>query len=505
MNTKIYLLLFITASFFSACEKKSDVTLLSNAKEITEFKLDSSLNANYLKKSIEGTITNGEISLKIPQVVDAKKLVTSFKFEGKSVSVGDIIQQSGVTANDFTKEFSYTVSANDGSKKIYKVKTEILPELLPGVPHIYINTENGSNITSKDVYLKANLKIDGAGVYENYEGTTSIKGRGNSTWSLPKKPYRLKLDTKSPLLGLSAERDWILLANYLDGTLMLNAIAFKAARLLDMPFTNTAIPVDVTINGVYQGNYMFTEQKEVETNRINVGDGGVLLELDIYFDEPWKFSSGNYLLPVMIQYPELDKIAKADANVQFGKIQSDFEIMEQAVASTTFPNNNYLNYIDATSLVRYLIVYDLMLNEEINHPKSTYIYKHKGGKYMMGPIWDFDWAFGYEDTYTYFSTPNKPLFWTGNSSGNGSLFFGRFMEDPAIRSLYKKEWNQFKAQKLPQLNTYIDNYSEIIKVSYPKDYAKWGQGSGNLKLDVQNLHKWFNDRAAYLDRYVAGW
>ena len=504
MKNQLYFLLLITVSFLTACDKKADIIPpLSDVKEITEFKLDSSLNSNYLKKTIAAVISEGEINLQIPQVVDATKLVASFTFEGKLVAIGGIIQQSGVTPNDFTKDLIYTVNAEDGSQKNYKIKVNILPELLSGVPHFYINTENGTDVTSKDFYLKATIKIDGAGVYDNYEGTTSIKGRGNSTLSYPKKPYRLKLDSKAPLLGLSAEKDWILLANYLDVTLMSNAIAFKAARLFDMPFTNTAIPVDVTINGEYRGNYTFTEQKEVEDNRINVGAGGVLLEFDTYYDETYKFRSGNYDLPVMIQYPKLEKMPAADADVQFEKIKTDFGLMENAIASPNFPNNNYLDYIDGTALVRYLIVYDLMLNEEINHPKSTYLYKHKDGKYKMGPVWDFDWALGYEGTYTYFGTPNKPLFWNGTAKG--TVFFKRLMTDPAIRSLYKKEWNQFKSNKLPQLHTYIDDYAKILKVSYQKNYALWKSGSGNLELDVQNLHKWFNQRAAYLDTYVAGW
>ena len=159
MKKNLYLLLFLAVSFVTACEKKNVVTPLSGAKAITEFKLDSSLNSNYLKKSIHATISDGEISLKIPQVIEAKNLIASFTFEGKTVDVGGIPQVSGLTPNDFTKDLNYTVTAEDGSKKNYKVKVIILPELLPGVPHIYINTENGAEILSKEVYLKATLKI----------------------------------------------------------------------------------------------------------------------------------------------------------------------------------------------------------------------------------------------------------------------------------------------------------------------------------------------------------
>lgn len=387
------------------------------------------------------------------------------------------------------------------SERAYRIKVEILPELKAGVPHLYINTENGAPVDSKENYVKATLRIDGAGVYEDYEGNTSIKGRGNSTWYYSKKPYRLKLDAMAPLLGLSPEKDWILLANYLDGSLMLNAVALKTGRLLDMPYTNHIIPVDVTLNGTYLGNYMFTEQKEVEDNRINVGDGGVLLEMDILYDENWKFMSDIYSLSVMIQYPDLDKSPKDEADSQFAKIKSDFETFEQLIGDATFPNNNYLDYLDAHALVTYLLVYDFTRNGEINHPKSIYLFKYKEGKYMMGPIWDFDWAFGYDGKGNYFNVLSLPLFETG--SIKGAVFFRKFLQDPKIRSLYRKEWNRFKTKKLPQLFTYIDDYAEIIKDSYKRDYEKWKRGTGDLDLDVQNLHTYLNARAAYIDAEVS--
>src|SRR5690625_7575641 len=84
---------------------------------------------------------------------------------------------------------------------------------------------------------------------------------------------------------------------------MLDAVAFRIAGLLGMPFTNHAIPVDVTINNEYMGSYTFTEQKEVKPNRINVGDGGMYLNLDVYMHKPpGLFYSDYYDLQVMVHY-----------------------------------------------------------------------------------------------------------------------------------------------------------------------------------------------------------
>src|SRR5690606_19887681 len=269
--------------------------------------------------------------------------------------------------------------------------------------------------------------------------------------------------------------------------------------LLEMPYTNTMIPVDVTLNGEYIGNYMFTEHKEVEKNRIDVTDGGVLLELDIYYDEPWKFRSAHYDLPVMIAYPELEDYPMDEAISEQEKIMADFQELEDAIFDDSFPNNNYLDYMDADALVNYLIVYNLTRNAEINHPKSTYIHKQKEGKYMMGPIWDFDWAFDYNGTDTYFQSATGPLL---GSSGIGGQFFSQFLKDPEIQEAYRQKWTSFKADKLPELLAYIDEYANLIKISHGKDYQIWQRGSGNFTEEVQKLRTWVADRATYIDGYI---
>lgn len=98
------------------------------------------------------------------------------------------------------------------------------------------------------VYLNGGLRIEGQSKYENLVIDSRIKGRGNSTWGWPKKPYKMKLSSKASILGLLPEKDWVLLADYQDGPHLLNAVAFKIGRLLEMPFTNTIIPVELTIN-----------------------------------------------------------------------------------------------------------------------------------------------------------------------------------------------------------------------------------------------------------------
>lgn len=460
---------------------------------LTNLSLKKALNPT-LNRDYELIIEENKITKKIIGI--EKELIPTFETAATKVLVNGVPLESGKNSIDFSELVTFTLISEFGSQKEYVVNIE----WNTGLPHLFIITENNAPVNSKDDYVQATIKLDGADIYEDYEGTTRIRGRGNSTWGMPKKPYRLKLDNKASLLGLSAEKDWILLANYLDGTLMLNAVASKTAQLLEMPYTNTMIPVDVTLNGEYMGNYMFTEHKEVEKNRIDVTNGGILLELDTYFDEAWQFKSEHYELPVMIQYPELEDYLFEEATIERDRIMADFQILEDAVFDESFPNNNYLDYIDANALVNYLIVYNLTRNVEINHPKSTYLHKQKDGKYMMGPIWDFDWAFDYNGVDTYFQSSTGSLFRGGNESG--TRFFSRFLEDPTIQDLYRDKWSQFKSNKLPELLSYIDEYAALIEISHALNYQKWQRGSGDIKEDLEKLRSWVENRASYIDDYV---
>lgn len=377
------------------------------------------------------------------------------------------------------------------------------------IPHIYIETAGGAEVVSKDNYINGTVSIDGKGVNADLAlSTMRIKGRGNSTWNKPKKPYRIKLDAAASVLGLQSAKDWVLLANWQDYTFMTNAIAMKIGKQLGMPYTNTIIPVDVTINGKYAGNYTLTEQVEVKDGRVNIGKEGVLLEMDTNYDEDWQFVSTGYNLPIMVKAPDIETEA------QFNTIKQEFLDFEALVKRADFPNNNYGNYIDKQQLVNYLLVYNLTANLEIKHPKSVYMHKAKGGKYTMGPIWDFDWGFGLDDdSRKYFEYPvDNPLFRSGDMN-KGILFFSRFLNDPEVKNLYKSTWNNYKNMKLDELLKYTEHYAATIRVSQTKDlerwkpnrqnyYTEWAPFASNFPEIKKDLKTYLRKRANYITSYV---
>lgn len=495
----LYLLPFL---LIISCTKDDEVKedILSDSKALISFAVPDSLNKNF-PKSFHGKIENQEIHLSLPGLTNLKNLVAVFEYEGKSIQVNSRTQQSGVTPNDFSKETVYSIAAEDGSTIDYKLNLSLMPE----IPHLYIHTDNEEKITSKNNYLQADFIVDGKGIYPDFELRTGIRGRGNTTWNYPKKPYKLKLESKEALMGLYPAKKWILLAEYLDGSMLYNSVPYQAGHLLEMPYTNHIIPVEVTINDEYQGLYAFTEHKEVKEGRIDIGKEGWLLELDSHYDEPLKFKSNKYQLPVLIQHPDYDDLSAEEAGEVLAAVKTDFEALEQLIFDKSFPNNNYLDYFDALAYVNYIIVYQLTRNAEINAPKSVYIHKKKDGKYSMGIIWDFDWAFGYHQNRHYeVSTAKGSLFRASNEPG--ARFFSRIMEDPDIQNIFKLRWNWFRANKYEELKDYIKQYAQQVAQAYDPDHEIWGLrgADGDFEKDLERLLTWLDARAAYIDNLAAG-
>lgn len=420
--------------------------------------------------------------------------IPTYTTNAQSVELNGVPQISGVSSVDFSKEISYILMSENGASKSYSTNIQCEEKLANQLPHITIVTEGQQAINSKEDYVTTQISIDGKTKFDDLSLSAQIRGRGNSTWTYPKKPFKIKLDDETSILGMAAEKDWILIANYLDNTHLLNAVGFKIGQLLEMSFTNNAVPVELTLNGKFLGTYILTEQIEVKKNRVNVGNDGLLLNLDTNFDEPWQFQSKGLRLPVTIKYP------KAMDDQQLMSIKDEFEKLEAMIISSDYPNTPYLDYMDESSIVNYLIVYMLTLNEEINHPKSTYIYKTKTGKYTMGPIWDFDWGFGFEGTFEHLKGSTRPLFWS--SAGKGTRFFSRFLEDPAIQTSLKESWANFESNQLSELLDHIDECANRIEGARARDLEVWPQEHENFATEVTNLKSWLRQRAEYMTNFI---
>ena len=379
----------------------------------------------------------------------------------------------------------------------YKIHVNWLTDQSENVPRIDIDIEDGRYVSSKDYYLNAEISIDGAIVYPSMKDKVQIKGRGNSSWSRyewDKNPYRLKFEEKVKPFGLTKGKNWVLLANKQEGSMMSNAIGMKIAGVVGAAGYNHIIPVELYLNGGYWGSYNFTEKVGFHNNSIDVEDedNAALLELDSYYDEDYRFHSDAYYLPVNIKEPDLNETG---SKLDFSIIKDDFNAFVNALSQ----GEDVEKWVDVEYLARYLMVNDLICNYEINHPKSTFLYKENfldGGKYVFGPVWDLDWAFGYEHGKTYGKSDILSVFYqTSNMECREFIYDLRYVSE-AVDKAYYKVWTLFMRNHLQEVLDYCDEYYAYAKPSFEHDYQyNWWSGGADYSEISSNMKEWLKKRA----------
>ena len=410
-------------------------------------------NSKAINQDYTLDISSGKATLSSP-LIGSSKLVASFDSKGAKVYVNGVEQVSGETVNDYSKPVTFTVK----SKIEYSFTVQVIHS---GLPMVFIETNSTKEIPSKweDWMKGAEIKIYNPDWTVDYEGPTSIRGRGNSTWGYPKKPYALKLDSKGEILGMPKHKRWVLLANWMDRTLLRNSVSFELSSRSGLAYTPRGQFVEVFINGVHKGNYFLCEHIKVDENRVNIDeldedetDGGYIMELDVYYDEAYKFKSPVRNLPYMFKDP--DEVNDA----QFNFIKDYVSNLEDALYDDSrFASGEYMDYIDSESFADWWIVMELTGIWEPNHPKSTYMHKDKGGKLTMGPVWDFDWE-------TYKISPRFRI--------KDALYYKRLFEDQRFVTLVKERWSTLKPA-FETLPDHIRSEAEKIRGSESFNHELW--------------------------------
>lgn len=380
------------------------------------------------------------------------------------------------------------------------------------LPVLYIQTENKEPITSKDYYLNATYYLDAIGL-EGYESigsasaplTMEIKGRGNYSWTgFDKKPYRIKLADKQPLLGMKKSKHFALLAHADDSNdrkgFMRNAVGFELSRMIGMTYTPDARPLEVVLNGDYIGLYFLTEHIRVDKDRVNIVEqedeetdnekitGGWLVEIDNYDDDPhitikeggkttmWiTYKTPEVLSPQQEQY--LIEQMKLIDNLVYGDKNSE----------------ELWNYLDMDALAKFYIVQELTDNYESFHG-SCYLHKELGEneKWYFGPVWDFGSSFNRDKSqYMY----------------QGDVWHNHWIPEickfPAFMDRVKEIWNEFYNGDYNNIYNFIDTHENLIAQAAVKDKERWSQYHGSQTIGtyierttnvLRKNAEWLNDQ-----------
>lgn len=405
------------------------------------------------------------------------------------------------------------------------------------LPLISINT-NGNSIVD-DPKVSADLQIiQGDSLVEAYQ--IGIEIRGSSSQMFDKKSYGFetwdvdKNDLDVSFGGFPEEEDWILYGPYSDKSLIRNVLIYELSNAVGQYATRTAF-YELEINESFRGTYVLMEKIKRDKNRVAISknkeeniSGGYILKIDKptsdgeWYDDSFSFSSKympngnlgqNKNAYFIYEYPDADDVD--DDQKEY--IQNYIHDFENALAEEELSSeeNGYKKYIDLDSFIDFFILNEVSKNPD-GFRLSTYMYKNKDEKLKMGPIWDFNIAFGNVN----YCDGASPLGWTylfnevcPNDTWLVPFWWNRFMEDPIFVEALKDRWNNLRSssfntseilqrimlleEKLKSSNAVKNNFSKwsiLGEYVWPNDFI-----GDSYKDEMNYLKDWIVKRMEWID------
>ncbi len=376
------------------------------------------------------------------------------------------------------------------------------------IPVVRIVTDGGAGIYDKKNYVPGVITVsDPEKLYSDvteFSARMGIRGRGNSTWGWPKKPWKVKLESKAEILGMPADKEWALLANYSDRTLVRNIVAMKLSEICGFSWTPRMRSVEVYLNGEYQGVYTFCEHKKVSSDRVDIDeDTAVYLEIEENLDETtvWRTSMG---VPMMFSEPEVPSAE------QFEFIRKLFDDFEAALHSSDV--SAYEEYVDVGSFIDYYIVQELTKNVDGNFRKSSFLTKEVGKKLEMYHLWDFDLTLGNCGYFDWRVGNGPDKFWIKDFASNctpGENWVNLMMRDPEFIDRLQDRWNELmpEFEKIPD---FIDDQVLYLDKAQARNFQRWNINEsvdwvmfpslGSYEKEVDYLKEFYTERLEWLDK-----
>ena len=499
-----------------------ELTSLSAKTPATSFTIDQEAMTAQANLSGYTNASATRLTLGYKSLVNGEEVAPSITINGKAYS-------SSATY-DLTMPVEIVMTCGEQTKT-YTAKLSQLTDT--GLPVVYVRTP--SEITSKDDWTPASdevsdeefcqLYIDADGrsswdgvAFEDFEEfNCQVKGRGNTTWDWPKKPYAIKLAKKKEVLGMAKHKRWVLLANIIDKSMIRNSVAFMIAKACyndgtgaQQGWNPSGHCVELVLNGKHLGNYLLCEQIKIDGNRIDIAesdtpttstsDQGYLLEVDRYwgndateqlywtsyrkstsyaqsynsnysymygtnyYDGGVQVSYGNYKMKFGLKGPDDGDLGENGAGKNTAAYQfiynkvNDTEKWIFNTMTTSTSLDEIAKYIHVDSYIDYWLTFEVAMNQEPNNPGSVYMYYDPSdGLLHAGPIWDFDYGtymYDYNDSGLYYNKSSHFIL-------ANSIWYCRLLQNTAFQNRVSERWAIIKplletmVEQIPTLKSYL--------------------------------------------------
>ncbi|SOD13085.1 CotH protein [Fibrobacter sp. UWB16] len=373
-----------------------------------------------------------------------------------------------------------------------------------GVPRVVIETEYRQAINDRETEIPAKLQIWGENESESEIMDLTIRGRGNTSWTdVPKKSYKIEFEKKQSVLGMPKDKDWALIANYYDKSLMRNFISYRLSAALGAYYAPRCEFAELYLNGKYLGVYLLTETIKIGKNRVNIpnDDYSYIVEVD------GKYKTGEQVVfsdvltengkgkAFRVHEP---KNASDEILDTVQKHIEDFEMFLKTLESGV--DNNVEAWIDVDEVAKHYWVQELAKNPDANFYTSVYFTWCKGEKIKMGPVWDFDLAYGnYDD-----ESVNLIEGWRVRNYWHYYLY-----QDSKARAQIKKRWKDSYAVIESVADSIDAAYARLEKVS-SNNFKRWNilkkvddeifsKSYSSYKEVVDDLKEWIIKRMEWID------
>lgn len=423
---------------------------------------------------------------------------------------------------------------------------EIEIPLQDRLPQVFVDTKGNSIVDEPKIASDAVFVVGNDTVYN---GNLGIEFRGASSQGFPKKSYGLETwdengeDINVSLFNLPEEEDWILHGPYSDKALMRNILIYDLSRDIGQ-YASRSLFVDLTINKQYQGVYVFMEKLKRDGDRIDINNlkedensgedltGGYILKIDKtagtnlgegYNDlnsfvsayDPPNATNGQDIY-FLYEDPDAEDITMEQKNY----ISTYVSGFEDVLASDGFadPTTGYKAYIDVKSFIDFFLLNELANNVD-GYRLSTFMHKDKNEKLKMGPIWDFNLAFGNAD-YCDGGSTNVWAYKFNERCPNDfwlvPFWWDKLMQDPAYVSQLKERWLSLRGNELSNAAILgrVSAYEELLASSGSRrrnfetwpvlDTYIWPNNfvGGSYDEELEYLTNWIEDRLAWLDAEI---
>ncbi len=373
------------------------------------------------------------------------------------------------------------------------------------IPRIVIYTENRQKIKDRETEIPAKLQIWGKEEAESEIVDLTIRGRGNSSWLyMPKKSYKIEFVKKQSMLGMPKDKDWALISNYADKTLMKNYLMYNLSAKLGAFYSPRCEFAELYLNGEYLGVYLLTETIKIGKNRVDIpeNDDSYLVEIDGKYKKNEQVVFSDIITTSLGKNSfRIHEPKNASENVLL-KIEDHIKSLETFIKKIE-PNsdNKVEQWINIDDYLKFYWVQEFSKNPDAAFSTSVYFVWEKNKPIRMGPVWDFDISFGGHNDTTYI---HPEEWYLRDVQWNAYLF-----KDSVLKQARLDFWNKNK-NEFNQVINEADSVYTLLKPAAKNNFKKWDilqsqeliyhhYAYSSYKEAVTDLKNWMKKRIQWIE------